>query len=95
MLQKIKETAYKFKDREVRPEFLLHLGDFELRGGEPGSRWSRGGHRTGGKGADHQGISSQVMVRLMAQVVRKKKKERGGRIEEGTSRKNKEMRPGA
>jgi hypothetical protein len=35
------------------------------------------------------------MVRLMAQVVRKKKMEGGGRIEEGTSRKNKEMRPGA
>jgi hypothetical protein len=33
MLQEIKETAYKLKDREVRPEFLLHLGDFELRWG--------------------------------------------------------------
>jgi len=33
MLQEINETAYKVKDREVRPEFLLHLGDFELRWG--------------------------------------------------------------
>lgn len=33
MLQEINETAYRIKDREVRPEFLLHLGDFELRWG--------------------------------------------------------------
>jgi hypothetical protein len=33
MLREINETAYKIKDQEIRPEFLLHLGDFELRWG--------------------------------------------------------------
>jgi hypothetical protein len=33
MLREIKETAYKIKDQEIRPKFLLHLGDFELRWG--------------------------------------------------------------
>jgi hypothetical protein len=35
------------------------------------------------------------MVRLVAQVARRKKKEGGMRIEERASRKNKDIRPGA
>ncbi len=33
MIREINETAYKIKDQEIKPEFLLHLGDFELRWG--------------------------------------------------------------
>jgi len=33
MIKEVNQTACKFKDQELKPEFLLHLGDFELRRG--------------------------------------------------------------
>ena len=33
MVKEINQTVWKIKDQEVRPEFLLHLGDFEYRRG--------------------------------------------------------------
>ena len=33
MIKEINQTACKFKDQELKPEFLLHLGDFEFRWG--------------------------------------------------------------
>jgi 3',5'-cyclic AMP phosphodiesterase CpdA len=33
MIKEINQTACKVKDQELRPEFLLHLGDFEMRRG--------------------------------------------------------------
>lgn len=33
MIKDINQTSYKIKDQELRPEFLLHLGDFELKRG--------------------------------------------------------------
>lgn len=33
MIREINQTAYRIKEQELRPEFLLHLGDFELQRG--------------------------------------------------------------
>ena len=33
MIKEINQTACQFKDQELKPEFLLHLGDFEMRRG--------------------------------------------------------------
>ncbi len=30
MLQEIRDTSYRIKGQEIKPEFILHLGDFEL-----------------------------------------------------------------